>query len=139
MDMQAKIKWIEGMTMLGESGSGHSVVLDGPISLGGKNIGIRPMEMLLLGLGGCTTVDIISILKKMKQDIISIDSNIKATRQDKEPKIFTTIHIDFNLTGNQLNLAKCQKAVDLSQQKYCSAAIMLGQMATITSKVNIII
>ncbi len=130
--MSTTVKWIDGMMMVGESASGHAVVMDGPEDLGGKNLGIRPMEMLLLGLGGCTTIDVVSTLKKMRQDVRDALAEISATRADEHPKVFTKIHIHFVVKGSNLDEKKVAKAISLSAEKYCSASIMLGKSAEIT-------
>lgn len=126
------VKWIDGMMMVGESDSGHAVIMDGPKEIGGKNLGIRPMEMLLLGLGGCTTVDVVSTLKKMHENVIDCHAEITAERADEHPKVFTSIHIHFVIKGVNLNDKKVKKAVSLSADKYCSASIMLGKTAILT-------
>ncbi len=123
--MQTTIKWLDGATFVGESESGHSVVMDGPPENGGRNIGIRPMEMLLIGLGGCTSFDVISILKKSKQSITNCQTQITATRSENVPKVFTNIHVHFIVEGQDLNEATVKRAVNLSAEKYCSASIML--------------
>ncbi|WPE16167.1 OsmC family protein [Candidatus Thioglobus autotrophicus] len=130
--MNTTVRWIEGMMMVGESASGHAIVMDGPEDLGGKNLGVRPMEMLLLGMGGCTTVDVISTLKKMREEVRDCRVEISAQRADEHPKVFTKIHLHFIVEGENLNDKKIAKAVSLSADKYCSASIMLGKMATIT-------
>ena len=130
--MKTVIKWIDGMMMVGESASGHAVVMDGPEALGGKNLGIRPMEMLLLGMGGCSTIDVVSTLKKMRQQVHDCRAEISAERAPQHPKIFTKIHMHFVLTGINLNQKKVSKAISLSADKYCSASIMLGKSAHIT-------
>lgn len=130
--MKTSIKWIDNMMMVGESGSGHGVVMDGPEELGGKNLGIRPMEMLLLGMGGCTTIDVVSTLKKMREEVQDCCAEITAKRTDEHPKVFTQIHIHFVIKGSGLNEKKIAKAVSLSAEKYCSASIMLGKTAVIT-------
>ena len=130
--MKTVIKWIDGMMMVGESASGHAVVMDGPEALGGKNLGIRPMEMLLLGMGGCSTIDVVSTLKKMRQQVHDCRAEISAERAQQHPKIFTKIHMHFVLTGINLNQKKVGKAINLSVDKYCSASIMLGKSAHIT-------
>ena len=130
--MKTVIKWIDGMMMVGESASGHAVVMDGPEALGGKNLGIRPMEMLLLGMGGCSTIDVVSTLKKMRQQVDDCRAEISAERAPQHPKIFTKIHMHFVLTGINLNQKKVSKAISLSADKYCSASIMLGKSAHIT-------
>lgn len=130
--MMSTVKWVDGMMMVGESASGHAVVMDGPEELGGKNLGIRPMEMLLLGMGGCTTVDVISTLKKMRQEVRDCRVEINAERAEEHPKIFTKIHLHFIVEGANLNDKKIAKAISLSTDKYCSASIMLGKTASIT-------
>ena len=130
--MKTTVRWIDGMMMVGESPSGHSIIMDGPEDLGGKNLGIRPMEMLLLGLGGCTTVDVVSTLKKMREEVRDCRAEITAERADDHPKVFTRIHINFVVEGSNLNEKKVSKAVSLSADKYCSASIMLGKTADVT-------
>ncbi|QKQ24325.1 OsmC family protein [Candidatus Ruthia endofausta] len=130
--MKTTVKWVDNMMMVGESASGHALVIDGPEELGGKNLGIRPMEMLLLGMGSCTTIDVISTLKKMRAEVRDCHAKITAKRADEHPKVFTDIHIHFVIKGNNLNEKKVAKAVSLSADKYCSASIMLGKTAIIT-------
>lgn len=123
--MKATIKWIDNAMFLGESGSGHSVVMDGPEDHGGRNMGVRPMEMLLLGLGGCTSFDVVSILTKQRQPVSDCVAEIEAERADSVPSVFTQIHIHFKVYGTGLSDAKVERAVALSAEKYCSASIML--------------
>jgi len=130
--MKARIKWIEGVAMLGESGSGHGVVMDGPPELGGRNLGVRPMEMLLLGMGGCTQFDVLLILRKGRQDVTNCVVELEATRAETDPKVFTQIHAHFIVTGRDLDPKRVEQAIRLSAEKYCSASIMLGATATIT-------
>jgi len=130
--MKARIKWVQGVTFLGESGSGHAVVMDGPPDFGGRNLGVRPMEMLLLGMGGCASFDVVLILNRSRQAITDCVAEIEAERAEQEPKVFTAIHVHFIVTGRQLNEKRVARAVELSAEKYCSASIMLGKTATIT-------
>ncbi len=130
--MQARIKWVQDATFLGESGSGHAVVMDGPPEHGGRNLGVRPMEMLLLGLGGCSAFDVVSILKKSRQAVSDCVAELQAERAEQDPKVFTRIHVHFIVTGAGLDETRVARAVSLSAEKYCSASIMLGKMATIT-------
>jgi putative redox protein len=130
--MNSTVKWIDNMMMLGISASGHAVVMDGPEELGGKNLGIRPMEMLLLGMGGCTTIDVVSTLKKMRETVRDCRVEISTQRAEEHPKIFTKIHLHFIIKGTDLNDKKVAKAISLSADKYCSASIMLGKTARIT-------
>jgi len=136
--MKTRIKWVENVTFVGETDSGHAVVMDGPPDHGGRNLGPRPMEMLLLGLGGCTTFDIIMILKKSRQDVTDCVVEINAERADEEPKVFTNIHIHFIVTGKSLKEKQVERAVSLSAEKYCSASIMLGKTAEITHDFEIV-
>lgn len=125
--MKARIKWVEEATFVGESGSGHAVVMDGPPEFGGRDLGVRPMEMLLLGVGGCTSFDVVHILKKLRQDVSNCVAEIEAERAETEPKVFTRIHIHFIVSGEDLSEKHVERAVSLSAEKYCSASIMLGQ------------
>lgn len=118
--------------MLGESSSGHVVVMDGPEDHGGRNLGVRPMEMLLLGMGGCTEFDVIHILKKSRQDVRFCEVDMEAERADTEPKVFTRIHVHFKVGGKGLTEKAVARAVKLSAEKYCSASLMLGKTAAIT-------
>lgn len=136
--MNTRIKWVENATFVGETDSGHAVVMDGPPDHGGRNLGPRPMEMLLLGLGGCTTFDIIMILKKSRQAVTDCVVEITSERADEEPKVFTKIHIHFIVTGTDLKEKQVERAVSLSAEKYCSASIMLGKMADITHDFEIV-
>ncbi len=120
------------MSFVGESASGHSIVMDGPPEFGGRNLGVRPMEMLLLGLGGCSSFDVVSMLKKSKQDLVNCEVEISAERAGSEPKVFTKIHLHFIISGNDLSEKRVARAIELSAEKYCSASIMLGKTAEIT-------
>lgn len=130
--MKARIKWVENVMFVGESGSGHSVVIDGPPEYGGRNLGIRPMELLLQGLGGCTAFDVMLILKKSRQRVTDCVVEIEAERADSESKVFTRIHVHFIVTGQGLKASVVKRAVQLSAEKYCSASIMLGKTAEIS-------
>jgi putative redox protein len=130
--MKARVKWVEAATFLGESGSGHAVVMDGPPEGGGRDLGIRPMEMLLLGMGGCTAYDVVHILKKARQPVTDCVVELEAERAAAEPKVFTRIHVHFVVTGDGLSEKQVSRAVTLSAEKYCSASIMLGKVADIT-------
>lgn len=130
--MKARVKWIDGVAMLGESGSGHGVVMDGPPELGGRNLGVRPMEMLLIGMGGCTEFDVLLILRKARQRVADCVVELEAERAESDPKVFTRIHAHFILTGHGLDPRQVERAIQLSAEKYCSASIMLGATAAIT-------
>lgn len=123
--MKATVKWVDNAMFLGESGSGHSVVMDGPEEHGGRNMGIRPMEMLLLGMGGCASFDVMSILKKTRQEVTDCRAELEAERADVVPAVFSKIHINFIVSGRSLKEKQVQRAVELSAEKYCSASIMM--------------
>ena len=136
--MNISVKWMDGMLMVGQSDSGHAIVMDGPPEIGGENLGVRPMEMLLLGMTGCTVIDVISTLKKMREDVVDCQTQVSADRSEEYPKVFTNIHVHFVLRGKQLNPLKVDKAIKLSAEKYCSASIMIGKTAIITHDYEII-
>lgn len=136
--MKARIKWVEDLMFLGESGTGHSIVMDGPEEMGGHGTGMRPMELLLLGLGGCTSFDMVQILKKARQDIRDCVVNIDSERSQDVPKVFTKIHVHYTVTGKDLKEAQVKRAVELSTEKYCSASLMLGKTADISHDFTII-
>jgi len=125
--MQARVKWVQDVMFVTESGSGHAVVVDGAPDYGGRNMGPRPMELLLMGLGGCTAFDVVTILKKSRQDITDVEAQLSAERADAVPAVFTKIHVHFVVKGRDLKEVQVKRAVDLSAEKYCSASIMLGQ------------
>ncbi len=131
--MQARVKWVENTVFMGESGSGHLVMMDGPPEAGGNNLAARPMEMLLMGLGGCSSFDVVSILRKSRQDVRGCELEIKAKRADTEPKIFTEIDLHFVVTGSKLKETAVKRAVELSAEKYCSASIMLERAGVLIS------
>jgi putative redox protein len=136
--MKARIKWVQDAMFIGESGSGHSVVMDGPQEHGGRNLGVRPMEMMLLGLGGCTAFDVVHILKKSRQPVQDCVAEIEAQRADSDPRVFTRIHVHFIVTGTGLSEERVKRAVGLSAEKYCSASIMLSKTAEITHDYEIL-
>ena len=136
--MKCRIKWLDHMSFVGESGSGHSVVMDGAPEAGGRDLGIRPLEMLLLGLGGCTAFDVVSILHKSRQQISDCEVEIEAERAQTIPKVFTRIHLHFIVSGRALDATKVSKAVSLSADKYCSASRMLEKTATITHDFEVV-
>ena len=130
--MKARIKWLDNMSFVGESGSGHSIVMDASPEVGGRDLGARPMEMLLLGLGGCSSIDVLMILQKARQDVTDCTVEIEAQRADKEPKVFTKIHLHFVVEGRNLSDKRVERAIKLSAEKYCSASLMLEKSAEIT-------
>lgn len=136
--MKARIKWIEGVSFAGQSESGHTVVMDGPPDAGGRNLGVRPMEMVLLGMGGCTAFDVVHILKKSRQPISDCVAEIDAERAPTDPKVFTKIHVHFIVSGKGLDARRVEQAIKLSAEKYCSASIMLGKVAEVTHDFEIV-
>ena len=136
--MNISVNWIDGMLMVGKSHSGHSITMDGPPEIGGNNLGVRPMEMLLLGVAGCTMIDVVTTLKKMRQDLTNCETKLSAERADEHPKVFTDIHIQFIVKGQDLDPKKVEKAITLSAEKYCSASIMLGKTASISHDFEIV-
>ena len=137
-EMTARVKWVEQRTFLGESGSGHTVVMDGAPDAGGRDLGVRPMEMLLLGLGGCTAFDVIDILQKGREPVGDLAVEITGERADSIPKVFTKIRVKYVVSGRGLSRDKVERAVKLSAEKYCSATIMLGAAAEITHDIEIV-
>lgn len=125
--MEVSVKWVDGVSFEGTSGSGHRVVMDGPEDHGGRNRGARPMEMLLLGIGGCASFDVMSILRKSRQEVRGCVASIAAERADEVPAVFTKIHLKFCVSGVKLKEAQVKRAVELSAEKYCSASIMMGK------------
>jgi putative redox protein len=136
--MKARIKWVEGATFVGESDSGHAVVMDGPPEGGGRNLSIRPMEMLLIGMGGCTAFDVVSILRKARQPVTDCVVHLEAERAEKPPRVFTRMHVHFVVSGDGLSEKQVARAVELSAEKYCSASIMLRKAVEITHDYEIL-
>ena len=139
--MECTVRWAgknAGMSFIGESGSGHAVVMDGAPEAGGRNLGARPMEMLLMGTGGCSAFDVVLILQKSRQNVSDCQVHLDATRAESDPKVFTKIHFHFMVSGQGLSHAAVERAVKLSHEKYCSASIMLAQVAQITHSFEVI-
>ena len=136
--MKARIKWIENVSFVAESGSGHAFVMDGAPEGGGRNLGPRPMEVVLMGTGGCTAYDVVHILKKSRAPVVDCVVEIEAERADEDPKVFTKIHFHYIITGKELKSAQVERAVHLTAEKYCSASIMLAKTATITHDFEIV-
>jgi putative redox protein len=136
--MKARVKWVEAMSFLGEAGSGHAVLMDGAAEAGGRDLGPRPMEMLLLGLGGCTAFDVMLILKRGREKVTDCVVEIEAERAESDPKIFTGIRLVYKITGRNLSRDKVERAVALSDEKYCSATAQLRALAKISHEIEII-
>jgi len=136
--MKATIKWAGEASFEGKSETGHTVLMDGPPDLGGQNRGPRPMEMVLLGMGGCTAFDVVLILRKGRQDIVDCVAQLDAERAPADPKVFTRIHVHFVVSGRKLDPKRVEQAIKLSAEKYCSASIMLAKTAVITHDFEIV-
>lgn len=136
--MKMCIKWNDIASFLGETESGHTVLMDGALEVGGRNLGLRPMEMVLMGAGGCIASDVVMILKKSRQDIIDCMLEIEAERATEDPKVFTRIHYHFILSGKNLKPQQVERVINLSAEKYCSASIMLGKTAEITHDFEVV-
>lgn len=136
--MHARVKWVENVCFVGESETGHAIVIDGAPESGGRNLGMRPMELLLIGMGSCTAFDVVTILKKGRQEVTDCYAELDAVRADEVPKVFTKIHVHFVVKGRDLNPVQVERAVKLSAEKYCSASLMLGKTAEITHDFEIV-
>lgn len=136
--MKARLKLIENVCLMAEAESGHAVVIEGSPEIGGRNRGIRPMEMLLMGLGGCTSMDVLSILQKQRQQVTDCIIEVQGERGEEHPKVFTKIHVHYIIKGRDLKETHVKRAVELSAQKYCSVSAMLGKTADITHDYEII-
>jgi len=136
--MEMRLKWAGGAVFIGLSSGGHTVVMDGPPEGGGRNLGPRPMEMLLMSMAACSTYDVVSILQKSREDITDCDVRITANRAPDHPKIFTDIHLHFVVSGRDVKERNIKRAIKLSAEKYCSASIMLGAMAKITHDFEVV-
>lgn len=136
--MKARIKWVEQVTFVAESGSGHAIVLDGAPEAGGRNLGPRPMELMLMGMGACSAFDVVTILKKSRQDVVDCVAELEAERATEDPKVFTKIHVHYTVTGRNLKLNVVERAVELSANKYCSASVMMAKTAKISHDFEVI-
>lgn len=136
--MKSRVKWVENVCFMAESESGHAMIMDGSPEIGGRNMGPRPMEMLLMGAGGCTSVDVVMILKKSRQDVTACEVEVSAERAGDHPKVFTKIHMHFTLRGRGVKPELVDRAIKLSAEKYCSASIILGKTAVMTHDFEIV-
>jgi len=136
--MKARVKWLDNMSFVGESGSGHSVVMDGAPGSGGRNLAARPMEMVLMGMGGCTAFDVVMILQKSRQPVADCIVELSAERAEEIPQVFTKIHVHYIIKGKGLDAGKVKKAIDLTAEKYCSVSLMLEKTAKITHDFEIV-
>jgi putative redox protein len=138
MNSTAQVNWVEGMQFVGEAGSGHAIVLDGTESAGGRNTGLRPMELLLVGLAGCTAMDVKFILQRKRQPVTGVQVKVEAVRADEHPKIFTNIKLQYIVTGRGLSEKAVKDSIELSENTYCSASAMLGKAAEISYSYQIV-
>lgn len=136
--MKATVKWLDHMSFVGEAGSGHSIVMDGPPDDGGRNLGVRPMEMVLLGMGGCTAFDVVFILNKARQQLTDCHVELEAERATEVPRVFTKIHAHYVIRGKDLDEKKVARAVKMTAERYCSVSIMLSASVEITHDYEII-
>jgi len=130
--MKARVKWAHDMMFIGETDTGHAVVMDAAPDIGGRNLGPRPMELMLISLGGCSSIDVVLILKRSREAVSDCDVQIEAERADTDPKVFTSIKMHFIVSGNRLDAKKVERAIKLSHEKYCSASAMLGATAKLS-------
>ncbi len=135
--MKARAKLIEGMAFMGEAGSGHALVMDGSPEYGGRNLGFRPMELILLGVAGCTAFDVVNILRKGREDVADCVVEVAGERAAEDPKVFTKVHLIYRVKGRSLSPAKVERAIKLSKEKYCSASIMVAKTAEMTFEYHI--
>lgn len=138
MSTTAKIAWVDGMLMVAEGGSGHTITMDGAPDVGGRNLASRPMEIMLMGMGGCTAIDVVSMLKKQRQDIEGVEVSLVAERAEDHPKVFTSVKVVYTVRGRNLNKALVERAVSLSDEKYCSATAIIKKSANVTHEVVLV-
>ena len=136
--MEAKIKYVDGMQFVGEASSGHAIVMDGDPKVGGRNTAVRPTELLLLGVGGCSGMDVVSILKKKKQDIKGLEINVNGKKAESYPQKFTDITLEFVVTGRNISEEAVQRAIELSMEKYCSVKATLEGCSKINFSYRIV-
>ena len=139
MSTTAKISWVDGALLVAEGGSGHTITMDGsPQTSGGRNLASRPMEVLLMGMGGCTAIDVVSMLKKQRQDIEGVEVSLVAERAEDHPKVYTSVKLVYTVRGRKLNKALVERAVSLSDEKYCSATAMVKKSAAVTHEIVLV-
>ena len=136
--MKARIKWVQDVMFVGESGSGHSLVIDGALDAGGRNMGFRPMELMLLGLGSCSAFDVLMILKRGREQVTDCVVELDGQRAETDPKVYTAVELIYKISGKNLDANKVERAVNLSAEKYCSASKMFGMTAKLTHRIEII-
>src|SRR3984957_3049663 len=138
MSTTAKVSWVDGALFVAEGGSGHTLTMDGAPDIGGRNLASRPMEVVLMGMGGCTAIDVVAMLKKQRQDIEGVEVSLVAERADDHPKVFTSVKLVYTVRGRKLNKALIERAVSLSDEKYCSATAMIKKSANVSHEVMLV-
>lgn len=138
MSTTAKVSWVDGALLVAEGGSGHTITMDGAPDIGGRNLASRPMEVLLMGMGGCTAIDVVSMLKKQRQDIEGVEVSLVAERAEDHPKVYTSVKLVYTVRGRKLNKALVERAVSLSDAKYCSATAMVKKTADVTHEIVLV-
>jgi putative redox protein len=138
MSTTARVSWVDGALFVAEAGSGHSITMDGAPEMGGRNLAARPMEVVLMGMGGCTAIDVVSMLKKQRQDVERIEVALEAERAQNPPQVFSAVKVVYTVRGRKLNRALIERAVALSEDKYCSATAMIRKSAAVTHEVVLV-
>ena len=138
MANSAKVSWVDGALFVAEAGSGHTFTMDGSAEVGGRNLGARPMEVMLIGMGGCTAIDVVSMLKKQRQDIVGVEVSLVGERAGDHPMVYTEVKLVYTVRGRKLNRALVERAVSLSDEKYCSANAMFKKSAKVTHEVVLV-
>jgi len=138
MSTTAKISWVEGALFVAEGGSGHTLTMDGAPDIGGRDLASRPMEVVLMGMGGCTAIDVVAMLRKQRQDVAGVEVSLIAERADDHPKVFTSVKLVYTVRGRKLNRALVERAVSLSDEKYCSATAMVKKSANVSHEVVLV-
>ena len=138
MANSAKVSWVDGALFVAEAGSGHTFTMDGSAEVGGRNLGARPMEVMLIGMGGCTAIDVVSMLKKQRQDITGVEVSLIGERASDHPMVYTEVKLVYTVRGRKLNKALVERAVSLSDEKYCSATAMFKKTASVTHEVVLV-
>ncbi len=138
MSNTAKVSWVDGALFVAEGGSGHTITMDGAADIGGRNLASRPMELMLMGMGGCTAIDVVSMLKKQRQDIEGVEVSLSGERADEHPMVYTEVKVVYTVRGRKLNRALVERAVSLSDEKYCSATAMFKKTAKVTHEVVLV-
>ena len=138
MSTTARVSWVDGALFVAEAGSGHTITMDGAADIGGRNLAARPMEIVLIGMGGCTAIDVVSMLKKQRQDIMGVEVSLVGERATEHPMVYTEVKLVYTVRGRKLNKALVERAVSLSDEKYCSATAMFKKSAKVTHEIVLV-